>query len=90
MKDPDLSRKDESEMISQYYHLKKGLQLLRLVKKNGGCETIAIPQGIKMLKPGDDNAAIGQFKKRLTLSGELEGNSGSNTYDGDLKDAVAA
>lgn len=90
MKDPDLIRKDESEMISQYYHLKKGLQLLRVVKKNGGWGTITLPEGTKMLQPGDENAAIGQVRKRLTLSGELEGNTGSNTYDNDLKDAVAA
>ena len=90
MKDPNLIRKDESEMITQYYHLKKGLGLLREVKAKGGWGTIVLPAGSKMLKPGDDNSAVAQLRKRLTLSGDLKNDSGITLYDDDLKVAVAA
>lgn len=90
MNDPDLIRKDESEMITQYYHLKKGLKLLREVKAKGGWGTIKLPEGSKMLKPGDNNSAVAQLRKRLTLSGELKSDSRNTLYDDDLKEAVAA
>jgi len=89
MKDPDLIRKDASENISQYYNLKKGLQSYRQIRDKGGWGTVAFPKDLKSLKPGDDNPAIAQVRKRLATTGEIGSDSGSTEYDSALETAVA-
>lgn len=90
MKDPDLIGKDKSENISQYYNLKKGLKRYREVREKGGWGTIVLPAATKLIKPGDNDPAVAQVRKRLMLSGELESDSGSTEYDSTLETAIAA
>ncbi|HLA56284.1 MAG TPA: L,D-transpeptidase family protein [Flavobacterium sp.] len=86
--DPDLIRKDESEMISQYYNLKKGLLAYRAIRDKGGWNRIDM-EG-KSLKPGSSSPAIVQIRKRLYATGELKSDSGSAIFDSELADAIAA
>lgn len=90
MKDSDLIKKDEEEMIGLYYNLRKGLKHYREVRDNGGWGTITLPDGIKMLKKGDNNTAVAQLRKRLFISGDLSADSGSSLFDKELADGVKA
>lgn len=90
MKDPTLLKKDNSEMIPQYYNLKKGLEKYREIEKKGGWGTITLEEGVKSLKPGDSSATILQVRKRLVASGDLAKDSGSNVYDEELVKAITA
>lgn len=88
MKDDELLKKDEKELIGQYYNLRKSLQHYRDVQSKGGWQNIALPEGSKSLKAGDNNAAVAQLRKRLSLSGDLKSDSGSTVFDNDLSDAL--
>ncbi|WP_298151861.1 L,D-transpeptidase family protein [Flavobacterium sp.] len=89
IKDPDLIKKDESEMIGQYYNLRKGLQRYREIEKKGGWGIITWPSGKKSLKPGDNDPAIAQIRRRLAAVGDLSTDSKSTVFDGELKSALA-
>lgn len=84
MKDPDLIKGDKSENISQYYSLKKGLQKYREIQKKGGWGTIALAEGVKSLKVGDDSPAVAQIRKRLLATGDLKSDSGATVFDDEL------
>ena len=90
MKDPKLIKRDESELFSQYYNLRKGLQKYRDIEKKGGWGTIALNKGVKSLKEGDSAAAIVQIRKRLTLEGYLKSDSGKSVFDADLTSGLKA
>jgi len=90
MKDPKLIKRDESELFSQYYNLRKGLQKYRDIEKKGGWGTIALNEGVKSLKEGDSAAAIVQIRKRLTLEGYLKSDSGKSVFDADLTSGLKA
>ena len=90
MKDPKLIKRDESELFSQYYNLRKGLQKYREIEKKGGWGTIALSEGVKSLKEGDSAAAIVQIRKRLMLEGYLKSDSGKSVFDGDLNEGLKA
>jgi len=90
LKDPKLIRKDESEMIRQYYNLKKALQFYRAIEKKGGWKKIVLPEGTKMIKLGDSAEAIVQVRKRLLISGDLRSDSKSAVLDKELLTAIAA
>ncbi|HEY0090947.1 MAG TPA: L,D-transpeptidase family protein, partial [Flavobacterium sp.] len=90
MKDPDKISKDEEEMVPMYYNLRKGLMKYRQVRDNGGWGVIDFPEGKKALKPGDNDHAIGQVRKRLFLGGYLPSDNGSTVYDKELRDGVLA
>lgn len=90
LRDPDKLEGDPSENISQYYNLKKALQRYRDIREKGGWETIVFPKDIKMLKPGDNNPAVAQIRKRLAASGEIDSDNGSTAYDSTLETAIAA
>lgn len=88
MKDDALLKKDEKELIGQYYNLRKSLQQYRDVQSKGGWQTITLAEGSKTLKAGDNNAAVAQLRKRLLLSGDLKSDSGSSVFDSSLTDAL--
>ena len=88
MTDDDLIKKDEKELIGQYYNLRKALEQYRGVQTKGGWGTIALPEGTKSLKPGDNNAAVAQLRTRLFLSGDLSSDSKKTDFDSSLLDAV--
>ena len=90
MKDPKLIKRDESELFSQYYNLRKGLQKYRDIEKKGGWGTIALNEGVKSLKEGDSAVAIVQIRKRLTLEGYLKSDSGKSVFDTDLAGGLKA
>ena len=89
IKDPDLIKKDDSENISQYYKLKKGLKRYQDIQKKGGWGKIDFPKGTKSLKPGETSPAIAQIRKRLVMTGDIKRDNGSSTFDDDLKDGLA-
>lgn len=90
MQDPKLINRDESELFSQYYNLKKGLKKYREIEKKGGWGTITLDEGVKSLKEGDSAAAIVQIRKRLALEGYLKNDSGKSVYDSELLDGLKA
>lgn len=89
MQDPQKINGDKSELFSQYYSLKKGLQKYREIEKKGGWGTITLPEGIKAIKEGDSGTAITQLRARLAVEGYLKSDSKSTTFDKELNDAVA-
>ncbi|MDI1255557.1 MAG: L,D-transpeptidase family protein [Flavobacterium sp.] len=89
MKDPGLIKKDESEMISQYYKLKKGLKRYRDIQQKGGWGTITLPEGIKSIKENEISPTVAQVRKRLFITGDLSADSQSATFDTDLKNGLA-
>jgi murein L,D-transpeptidase YcbB/YkuD len=89
LRDPDKLETDPSKNISQYYHLKKALQKYRAIKDKGGWATISFPASKKMLRPGDNDPAIAQVRKRLAASGEIASDNGSAEYDPDMQTAIA-
>jgi len=84
MKDPNLLKKDDSELMPLYYNLKKGLQHYREIEKKGGWGTIEMEAGVKSLKPGDSSKTIAQVRKRLFVSGDLSKDSGKSQFDEEL------
>ena len=70
-----------------YYHLLKAvLKKYRDIQGAGGWEPV--PEG-PTLKPGMTDARIPVLRKRLAISGDLEGgDTGSDHYDEGLKEAV--
>jgi murein L,D-transpeptidase YcbB/YkuD len=90
MLDPKLIKRDESELFSQYYSLRKGLKKYREIEKKGGWGTIALDEGVKSLKEGDSAAAVVQIRKRLALEGYLKNDSGKSVYDSELLEGLKA
>lgn len=89
MKDPNLIKKDETELIGQYYNLRKGLERYREIQKKGGWGTITWPEGKNSLKPGDNTPEIAQIRKRLAIVGDLTTDSKSMVFDEALKAGLA-
>lgn len=90
MKDPDLISQDESELIGQYYNLRKALQIYRGIEQKGGWGTVTLPEGVKKVNPNEDSPVVAQLRKRLFLSGDLKSDSGSTVFDKELQTALAA
>lgn len=89
MKDPNRIKVDKSEIFSQYYNLKKGLDKYRAIEKKGGWGTITLDEGVKSIKAGDSATAVAQVRKRLLAEGYLKKDSGSNVFDDELVAALA-
>jgi murein L,D-transpeptidase YcbB/YkuD len=85
MKDPKRIKEDKSELFSQYYNLKKGLEKYRDIQKKGGWGTVTLAEGVKALKPGDSSATVAQLRSRLVAEGYMGSDSKSTLYDDDLK-----
>ncbi|OYQ35664.1 L,D-transpeptidase [Flavobacterium cyanobacteriorum] len=88
MKDPGKIDNDKGEMFAQYYNLKKALHRYREIEKNGGWGTITLPEGIKVIKPGDSLTAVSQVRKRLHMEGYLDRDSGSSIFDKELTEGL--
>ncbi len=88
MKDEDLINKDEDAIYPMYYNLRTALHRFRKIRDNGGWGTITLPEGKKVINPGDDMPAVAQLRKRLYISGDLDNDNGSTKYDDDLVEAV--
>lgn len=90
MKDPEKLEKDETENISQYYLLKKGLKRYQEIQQKGGWGKIDFPADKKTLKEGDSAVAIAQIRKRLFITADLKNDNGSKVFDNELKEGLAA
>ncbi|PKW29121.1 L,D-transpeptidase family protein [Flavobacterium lindanitolerans] len=88
MKDPNLLKKHDSELLPLYYDLKKGLQKYTEIEEKGGWGTIEMEAGVKSLKPGDSSKTIAEVRKRLFISGDLSKDSGNSQYDDELLQAL--
>jgi murein L,D-transpeptidase YcbB/YkuD len=89
MNDPEKLDKDETENISQYYLLKKGLKRYQDIQQKGGWGTIDFPADKKALKEGDSAVAIAQIRKRLFITGDLKNDNGRAIFDSELKEGLA-
>lgn len=90
MKDPDKIKKDDEELISQYYKLRKGLQRYREIQAKGGWAKITMPAGKKVFKPGESDPVIAQVRKRLFITSDLAKDSGSPVLDSELIAGIRA
>ena len=88
LKDPYSIKKDQGELIGQYYNLKKALNKFRAIQKAGSWGAIQLPQGVKSLKVGDSSTAVAQIRKKLFLIGDLKNDSKKTIFDEDLKEAL--
>jgi L,D-transpeptidase YcbB len=76
-------------LIGQYYKLREFLEKYQKIEKNGGWNPIDLDPNSKSYKPGDSAKAIGQIRARLFVTGDLQKNSKSNTYDQELVEGVS-
>ena len=88
MDDKDLLDKDEDKQFSMYYNLRTALNQYRKIRDNGGWGKIELPSDVKSIKPGDDMPAVGQLRKRLSITGDIKSDNGSTKYDDELVAAV--
>lgn len=84
LRNPELIKENKSELIGQYYNLRKGLEKYREIEKKGGWETIQTGNGFKPLKENDSSAVVAQVRKRLFIEGYLQNDNGSNKVDSEL------
>lgn len=85
---PALINKDEKNLFSQYFLLKKALQKYRQIEKKGGWNNISIDTAVTSYKIGDSAALIAAIRKRLFLSEDLKSDSGSPIYDSELSKGI--
>lgn len=78
----------QTQLIKQYYLLKKDLQKHHNIALNGGWGTVNIDEDFKNLNPSDTSDRVTEIRKRLYLSGDLTENSGSNVYDLSLQEGL--
>ena len=86
--EPNLIKKDEKGVLSQYYLLKDALQKYRLIEKKGGWKTITIDPNVKSYKPGDNSKTIAQIRQRLFVTGDISTDSKSTVYDAALAEGI--
>lgn len=85
---PSLINKEEKNLISQYFLLKKALQKYRQIQKDGGWNSITIDTSISYYKVGDTAAAIAQIRARLFATGDMKSYSQSFIYDKELSKGI--
>ena len=85
--DPKLLDNKEQH-IAQYYKLKTVLKRYRLIEKNGGWDSIAVPTDFISIKPGDSSAVVAKIRTRLLLTGDIGEDSGNPVYGFALQQAV--
>jgi len=81
---PELLDQNDQSLFRQYYKLRNVLMKYREIEKIGGWKPIVMDPKVKSFRPGDTAKAILQIRERLFASGELNQNSGSNSYDTEL------
>jgi L,D-transpeptidase YcbB len=89
LSNPSLINKDEKNLFSQYFLLKKALQKYRKTEKNGGWNTITTDSAFSSYKIGDSTTTIAQIRERLYLSEDLKVNTKSAIYDKELSKGIA-
>ncbi len=79
----------ETQLNKQYYLLKNALEQYQEIAKDGGWDTIHLPEKFKSLKLKDSSVIIQQVRKRLLISGDLKEDSGSPFFDENLSIGIA-
>lgn len=79
----------ETQLNKQYYLLKDALQQYQQIEKNGGWDSIRLPEKFKSLKLKDSSALIQEVRKRLFISGDLKENSQSPVFDENLSNGIS-
>lgn len=85
---PSLINKEEKNLISQYFLLKKALQKYRQIQKKDKWNTITIDTAVTSYKIGDSAAAIAQIRERLFLAEDIKSDSKSAIYDKELSKGI--
>lgn len=88
LSNPSLINKNEKNLFSQYFLLKKALQKYRKIQKDGGWNTIDIDTAVSTYKIGDSATTIAQIRERLFITGDLKTDSKSPIYDKELSKGV--
>ncbi|CAM4084331.1 murein L,D-transpeptidase [Flavobacterium antarcticum] len=79
----------ETQLNKQYYLLKNALEEYRELAKNGGWDSIQIPEKFKTLKVKDSSELILKIRKRLVITGDLKEDSGSAIFDESLIEGIS-
>lgn len=85
---PSLINKDEKNLFSQYFLLKKALQKYRKIQKEGHWKKITIDTTVSSYKIGDSAAVISQIRTRLFTTNDLSNDSKSPLYDKELSKGI--
>jgi murein L,D-transpeptidase YcbB/YkuD len=85
---PSLINKDEKNLFSQYFLLKKALQKYRQIEKQGGWKSITIDTAVTAYKIGDSAQAIAEIRERLFITGDLKTDSKNPVYDKQLSKGI--
>lgn len=85
---PSLINKDEKNLISQYFLLKKALQKYRQIQKKVKWNTITIDSSFNSYKISDSATAIAQIRERLFLTDDIKSDSKSAVYDKELSKGI--
>lgn len=85
---PGLANK-KTQLNKQYYLLKDVLENYQEIAKNGGWDSIRIPEQFKSLKFKDSSALVIEIRKRLKITGELKDDSISPFFDESLAKGIA-
>lgn len=79
----------QTQLNEQYYLLKDALVKYQELAKNGGWDSIVVPENFKSLKRKDSAAVILEIRKRLLVTGDLKENSESFVFDESLSEGIA-
>ncbi len=79
----------ETQLNKQYYLLKKALRKYQEIEKNGGWDSITLPEKFKSLKFRDSSELILAIRKRLFISGDLKEDSRSAVFDESLGNGIS-
>ncbi|MGH2664696.1 L,D-transpeptidase family protein [Flavobacterium sp.] len=85
---PELKKKEMTELFSQYYSLRNGLKKYKTIAEKGGWQKIDAIKD-KSIKFGTISTLITQVRTRLATEGYLIGDSGKNEFDDDLLNGIS-
>ncbi|KDN55051.1 L,D-transpeptidase family protein [Flavobacterium seoulense] len=88
LSNPSLINKEDKNLFSQYFLLKKALKKYRKIEKQGGWNSITIDTAVTSYKIGDSATAIAQIRERLFISDDIKSDSKSAIYDKELSKGV--
>lgn len=88
LNNPDLLKKDEQVLFSQYYKLHEVLKKYRTIERNGSWNKISISSPFQDLRPEATSQTIADIRQRLAVVGDLATDSKSNFYDQELMDGI--
>jgi murein L,D-transpeptidase YcbB/YkuD len=79
----------KTQLNKHYYLLKEALEQYQEIAKNGGWDSIQLPEKFKSLKPKDSSSVVVEVRKRLLITGDLKEDSGSALFDESLIEGLS-